>query len=91
MIAYDREMAIADLSTLEYKLQKRGFRRDDVLLHTCETCGEQAVLRYVIAGRSGGRDISLCQACGEARSWRSGAGLEQREEDLDFDLRAFLG
>ncbi|HEU0035060.1 MAG TPA: hypothetical protein VFQ53_30750 [Kofleriaceae bacterium] len=84
-------MAIPDLSTLEYKLQKRGFRRDDVLLHTCEKCGEQAVLSYVIAGRSGGRDISLCQACGDARSWRSGAGLEKREEDLDFDLRAFLG
>lgn len=83
-------MAIEDLGTLEYKLTKRGFRRDDVLLHICESCGEQAVLSYVIAGKSGGRDISLCQACGQARSWRSGAGLEQREEDTTFDLRAFL-
>lgn len=84
-------MAIDDLGTLEYKLQKRGFRRDDVLLHVCEKCREQAVLTYVIQGRSGGRDIKLCQACGDARSWRSVAGLEGREEDLAFDLRAFLG
>jgi hypothetical protein len=84
-------MPIEDLGTLEYKLQKRGFRRDDVFLHVCEKCNEQACLSYVIAGKSGGRDISLCQACGDSRSWRSGAGLEQREEDLGFDLRAFLG
>ncbi|MEZ4363415.1 MAG: hypothetical protein R3B48_24790 [Kofleriaceae bacterium] len=84
-------MPIDDLATLEYKLQKRGFRRDDVFLHVCEKCQEQAVLTYLIAGKVGGRDIKLCQACGDARSWRSGAGLEQREEDLGFDLRAFLG
>lgn len=84
-------MPIDDLGTLEYKLQKRGFRRDDVFLHVCEKCKEQAVLTYVIQGRSGGRDIKLCQACGDARSWRSVAGLEGREEDLAFDLRAFLG
>ena len=85
------QMAIPDLTTLEYKLSKRGFRRDDLLLHVCETCGEQAVLSYVIAGKSGGRDIKLCQACGHARSWRSVAGLEERAEDVGFDLRAFLG
>ncbi|MEJ7597971.1 MAG: hypothetical protein WKG01_08700 [Kofleriaceae bacterium] len=83
-------MAIEDLGTLEYKLKKRGFRRDDLLLHVCEKCSEPACLSYVIAGKSGGRDISLCQACGDARSWRSMAGLEKREEDLEFDLRAFL-
>lgn len=82
---------VTDLSTLEYKLKKRGFRRDDVFLHQCESCGEQAVLSYVIAGKSGGRDISLCQACGISRSWRSVAGLEERQEDVGFDLRAFLG
>jgi hypothetical protein len=83
-------MAIADLGTLEYKLQKRGFRRDDVFLHECATCQEQAVATYIIAGKSGGRDISLCLACGKARSWRSVAGLEQRVEDEGFDLREFL-
>ena len=83
-------MAIPDLATLEYKLQKRGFRRDDVFLHECATCKEQAVATYIIAGKSGGRDISLCLACGKARSWRSVAGLEQRVEDEGFDLRAFL-
>ena len=84
-------MAVEDLATIEYKLGKRGFRRDDVLLHQCESCREQALATYVIMGRSGGRDITLCLACGVARSWRSVAGLEKREEDADFDLRAFLG
>jgi hypothetical protein len=84
-------MAISDLPTLEYKLTKRGFRRDDLLLHECPSCQERAVLTYVIAGKSGGRDIQLCIACGAARSFRSGAGLEERVEDPAFDLRAFLG
>jgi hypothetical protein len=84
-------MPIADLATLEYKLTKRGFRRDDVLLHECASCQTRAVATYIIAGKSGGRDISLCLECGAARSWRSGAGLEKREEDPGFDLRAFLG
>ena len=83
-------MAIADLSTLEYKLNKRGFKRGDGTLHECPTCNERAVLLYVITGRSGGRDISLCQACGVARSWRSPPGLDKRVEDADFDLRVFL-
>lgn len=83
-------MAIDDLATIEYRLSKRGFRRDDVLLHECPDCKERAVLTYVIAGKSGGRDIRLCQACGTARSYRSGAGLEERVEDVGFDLRAFL-
>jgi hypothetical protein len=83
-------MEIADLEALEYKLRKRGFRRDDVLLHECTSCKEPAVATYVIAGKTGGRDITLCIACGVARSWRSGAGLEQRVEDTGFDLHAFL-
>ncbi len=81
---------IDDLATLEYKLVKRGFRRDDVALHDCVACGEHAVLTYVIMGRTGGRDIQLCQACGVSISFRSGAGLHERVQDLDFDLRAFL-
>ena len=84
-------MAIDDLETLEYKLRKRGFRREDAYLHECAACHEHAVLTYVTAGRTGGRDISLCQACGVATSWRSVAGLEAREQDVGFDLRAFLG
>jgi len=84
-------MPVDDLATLEYKLAKRGFRRDDVFMHECETCKERAVATYIIAGKSGGRDISLCLACGVSRSWRSVAGLEDRQEDVGFDLRAFLG
>jgi hypothetical protein len=84
-------MAIDDLGALEHKLSKRGFRREDGYLHECTECHEQAVLKYVVAGKTGGRDISLCQACGVARSWRSVAGLEVREQDPNFDLRAFLG
>jgi hypothetical protein len=82
---------ISDLAALEYKLSKRGFRRDDVFLHECPECHEQAVLKYITSGRTGGRDIALCQACGVAKSWRSVAGLEVREQDLAFDLRKFLG
>ena len=90
--AYHHEMPpIADLPAIEAKLTKRGFRRDDLFLHKCEKCSEQAVLSYVIFGRVGGRDIKLCQACGDARSWRTVAGAETRQEDLGFDLRAFLG
>jgi hypothetical protein len=84
-------MEIAEVEALEYKLRKRGFRRDDVLLHECASCKEPAVATYVIAGKTGGRDITLCLACGVSRSWRSVAGLEQRVEDTEFDLRAFLG
>jgi hypothetical protein len=84
-------MAIDDLETIEYKLRKRGFRREDAYLHQCTSCREHAVLTYVTAGKTGGRDIQLCQACGVATSWRSVAGLEKREQDVDFDLRAFLG
>ena len=79
-----------ELDRLEDRLRKRGFRRDDVLMHDCESCNEHAVATYVISGRGGGRDISLCLACGKARSWRSGSGLESRVEDANFDLETFL-
>ncbi|MBX3159486.1 MAG: hypothetical protein KF773_26180 [Deltaproteobacteria bacterium] len=83
-------MPLADLETLEYKLGKRGFRRDDLYFHACDACREQAVAKYVILGRTGGRDIWLCHACGAARSFRNGSGMNDREEDAGFDLRAFL-
>lgn len=82
---------IADLETLEYKLGKRGFRQTDSFFHECASCHERAVVKYGAAGKTGGRDISLCHACGVATSWRSVAGLEAREQDVGFDLRAFLG
>lgn len=81
---------IDDLATLVYRLEKRGFRRDDLLLHDCTTCHEHAVLTFKIAGKTGGRDIQICQACGIATSFRSGAGLEERVADPSFDLRTFL-
>jgi len=84
-------VAIDDLDTLEHKLRKRGFRREDAYVHECTACHEHAVLKYVTIGKTGGRDISLCQACGVATSWRSVAGLEKREQDVGFDLRKFLG
>jgi len=76
-----------DLDTLIHKLKKRGFHQDDLFLHECPTCKERGV---AILGRSGGRDIRLCTACGDAKSWRAGAGMEGREEDPGFDLRTFL-
>lgn len=79
-----------DLDSLIAQLQKRGFRVDDPLRHDCPDCGEHAVASYKIAGKTGGRDITICHACGKARSWRSGAGLQDRTEDKNFDLRAFL-
>ena len=84
-------MAIDDLETIEYKLGKRGFRRIDGHHYECTACHERAVRKYATLGRTGGRDISLCEACGVATSWRSVAGMEQREQDVGFDLRAFLG
>lgn len=79
-----------ELDTFEYKLRKRGFRRDDVLLHDCAACKVKAVLTYVIIGRTGGRDIQLCMDCGASRSWRSVGGMNEREEEPNFDLATFL-
>lgn len=83
--------AVPDLQTLEYKLRQRGFKRGDAQLLDCPDCKERALLKYIIAGRVGGRDISLCQACGVSRSWRNIPGGEERVEEKGFDLRKFLG
>lgn len=80
----------ADLDTLVASLKKRGFRQDDVFLHECGACGEHSVAVFTVLGRVGGRDIWLCTACGDAKSWRAGAGMEGRALDPDFDLRTFL-
>ena len=79
-----------ELDTYEYKLRKRGFRRDDVFLHDCPDCQAKAVLTYIIAGKQGGRDIRLCTECGTAHSFRSGAGMGDRVQDDGFDLATFL-
>jgi len=85
-------MPFADLETILYKLKKRGFKQDDLYLHECPACKQQSVAIFVIAGKKlGGRDIQLCVECGDARSFRSVAGLEGREQDAGFDLRQFLG
>jgi hypothetical protein len=84
-------MPFADLETLLYKLKKRGFKQDDLYLHECPGCKQQSVAIFTIAGKTGGREIRLCVECGDARSFRSGAGLQAREQDAAFDLRTFLG
>ena len=81
----------SELDTYEFKLRKRGFKRDDLYMHDCADCNaKQQVLTYIISGKGGGRDIKLCLECGKARSFRSVAGLEAREEDPGFDLATFL-
>jgi hypothetical protein len=80
----------ADLEELVRKLHKRGFHQTDSFVHECAACTERAVLIFAISGRSGGRDIRICMACGDAKSWRNVAGMEGREADPAFDLRAFV-
>ena len=82
---------IADLDKIEEKLRKRGFKQTDLFHHECPACHENAVRIYAIGGRTGGREIRVCLACRDAKSWRSVAGMEQRSEDAGFDLDAFLG
>jgi hypothetical protein len=83
-------MPIKELDTIVYKLGKRGFKQSDGFLHECPACKQKAVVVFAILGKSGGRDIKLCIECGVAKSWRSVAGMEGREEDPSFDLAAFL-
>ncbi|HPH64870.1 MAG TPA: hypothetical protein PLF40_03965 [Kofleriaceae bacterium] len=84
-------MTPSELSQFEYKLGKRGFRLVNTLPLQCSKCNERAIAQYVIAGRIGGREIDLCQACGHAQSWRRSSTLEDRELDPTFDLKTFLG
>ncbi len=71
-------------------LTKRGFRRDDLYYHVCPDCSVQAIEKWGLFGKPGGRDIDLCLACGKARSWRRRPDYNQREADDTFDLVTFL-
>jgi hypothetical protein len=71
-------------------LTKRGFRRDDLYYHVCPDCSVQAIEKWGLFGKPGGRDIDLCLACGKARSWRRRPDYEKREADETFDLVTFL-
>ena len=83
-------MTEQEFDTLVYKLGKRGFKRDDLYFHECPACAKQSVVIFAIAGRSGGRDIRVCHECGDARSSRTGAGMDGRIDDPGFDLATFL-
>ncbi len=71
-------------------LAKKGFKLDDPLAHDCPKCGVRAVEQWVLRGKGGGRDIDICGACGVSRSWRL-RPLEDRDEDLTFDVKTFVG
>ena len=83
-------MPAEDHDAHERALRKRGFKRDDPHYYECATCGERAVVRFGLQGRLGGRDLELCAACGKVRSWTRRGGVEDRVEDVDFDLVTFL-
>ena len=83
-------MAAGKIDEYERLLRKRGFKQDDVYFHVCASCGEKAVFRLGIHGRTGGRDLELCQACGKVRAWSRRGVLEERVEDVDFDIETFL-
>lgn len=80
-----------DLDNFRNAIAKRGFKRVDPLLHPCPKCKAlQGVEKWVLSGRSGGRDIDLCVRCGAASSWRRRPPSEDREQDLDFNPETFL-
>jgi hypothetical protein len=70
------------------KLQKRGFTTAGTR-ESCPDCGVSAQRIYTTRGRSVGRDIRWCLACGKIRSWRRSAG-DQLVEDTSFNLDKFL-
>lgn len=79
----------ADIENLNYKLDKRGFRRDPRPIQ-CEACGERALFQYSLKLTSlGGRQIDWCHHCHVERAWVR-RDAEERELDPGFDLEAFL-
>jgi hypothetical protein len=77
-----------EITALVGKLRKRGFITDGHREH-CEACGQSGVSIFRLVGRTGGRDIHWCMACGKQRSFRR-SSADQLVEDADFDLAAFL-
>jgi hypothetical protein len=73
---------------LQRKLQKRGFKRDSVK-DACPDCNVSAVHVYKLLGRTGGRDIKWCMACGKITSFKRTAN-DDLVQDTGFDLEAFL-
>lgn len=84
-------MAEYDTETLSRALFKRGFKADDPYWHECPTCHERSIQKFTLQSKLGGRDIDLCMKCGGTWSWsRRRSASEERTEDADFDLVAFL-
>jgi hypothetical protein len=80
-----------DLEAFRAAIFKRGFRQSDPLRHPCPKCNAlQSVEKWVLFGRTGGRDIDICMACGKCSSWRKRPPEDAREEDLAFDPEAFM-
>lgn len=81
---------VTNIEAIEYKLKKRGFKQSDLYHHECPSCKEPAVRVYGIMSKMGGRDIRICLACGDTKSFRNVAGMEGRSEDAAFNLDEFL-
>jgi hypothetical protein len=81
-------MTDREIEDLQRRLKKRGFNLDGMREH-CADCNERAQLVYRIAGRTGGRDIRWCLACGKIRSWKRSAD-DILQEEVPFDVEKFL-
>lgn len=83
-------MASPEIEAIRRALAKRGIKKDDLYFHECTGCSQRSVEKYVLISRLGGRDIDLCVMCGLARSWTRKGGSEDRTEEANFDIKAFL-
>ncbi|MEZ4398986.1 MAG: hypothetical protein R3B06_03160 [Kofleriaceae bacterium] len=84
-------MAGLDLEAFRRAMFKRGFRQSDPLLHPCPACKHtKGVEKWVLAGRTGGRDVDVCMQCSKVTSWRHRPLENDREEDPAFDPASFL-
>lgn len=91
IVAAMADDALPDLEPFRTALYKRGFKREDVYYHDCPKCQKpRCVEKWLIKGKGGGRDIDMCNECGETWSWRMRPANEMREIDPDFDLKFFL-
>ncbi len=79
----------SQVDTLEYKLGKRGFRREPRPT-TCASCGQMALFHYALPHTNlGGRVIDWCHACDQERSWTRPDG-DTLVEQADFTIEGFL-